>query len=241
MDFEIHIDQFDGPLDLMLHLVKENQLDLFDLDMNILADQYLAYINAFESLKLEVASEYLSELAGLLEYKSKRLLPREKVEIAEEYEEDQRDKLVKRLLEYEKFKKASETFEKHYESRQKMMERPLSQEAEKYMKQVTIEDYKGSPYDLIKAMNRVIRRFELSQPLETQMTIQEMSSEERSEQLRSRLKHVQGKISFEKLCDDCTSLHMVVVSFLAILDLIKNQEIQYSVDKDDQIWLITGV
>ncbi|OCN04609.1 chromosome segregation protein ScpA [Erysipelotrichaceae bacterium MTC7] len=241
MDFEIHIDQFDGPLDLMLHLVKENQLDLFDLDVNILADQYLAYINAFESMQLEVASEYLSELAGLLEYKSKRLLPREKVEIAEEYEEDQRDKLVQRLLEYEKFKKASATFEKHYESRQKMMERPLSHDAEKFMKQVTMEDYRGNPYDLIKAMNRVIRRFELSQPLETQMTIQEMSSEERSDQLRERLKQVVGKISFEDLCSDCTSLHMVVVSFLAILDLIKNQEVQFSVDKEDQIWLITGV
>ena len=86
MEFKIMIDQFEGPLDLMLHLIHENKLDLFDLDMNVLTEQYLAYLDAMESLHLEIASEYLSELAALLEYKSKKLLPREKVEISEEYE-----------------------------------------------------------------------------------------------------------------------------------------------------------
>lgn len=241
MAFEISIDQFEGPLDLMLHLVKENKLDLFDLDMTILCDQYLAYINSVESMHLEVASEFLSELAGLIEYKSKRLLPREKIEIVEEYEEDQRDKLVKRLIEYQKFKEASSQFSRSYEERQKMMERPISKKTEEWMRQVTIEEYEGNPYDLIKAMNRVIRRFELNKPLETQITVQEMSTEEREKQLRERLKKVKGKISFEQLCDDCDSLHMVIVSFLSILDLIKTQEVRFRVDKDDQIWLVTGV
>ena len=241
MAFEISVDQFEGPLDLMLHLIKENKLELFDLDMTILCNQYLAYINSIESIHLEIASEFLSELAGLIEYKSKRLLPREKVEIKEEYEEDQRDRLVKRLIEYQKFKEASSQFSKSYEERQKMMERPISKKTEMWMRQVTIEDYEGNPYDLIKAMNRVIRRFELNKPLETQITVQEMSTEEREQQLRERLKNVQGKISFEQLCNDCNTLYMVIVSFLSILDLIKRQEIRFSVDKEDQIWLITGV
>lgn len=241
MAFEISIDQFEGPLDLMLHLVKENKLDLFDLDMTILCDQYLAYINSIESMHLELASEFLSELAGLIEYKSKRLLPKEKIEIVEEYEEDQRDKLVKRLIEYQKFKEASSQFSMNYENRKKMMERPISKKTEEWVRQVTIDEYVGNPYDLIKAMNRVIRRFELSKPLETQITIQELSAEEREKHLRERLSKINGKISFEQLCDDCDSLHMVIVSFLAILDLIKNQEVQFSVDGDEQIWLITGV
>ncbi|MDF9825332.1 segregation and condensation protein A [Breznakia sp. PF5-3] len=241
MAFEITVDQFEGPLDLMLHLIKENKLDLFDLDMTILCDQYLAYINAFESMHLEVASEFLSELAGLIEYKSKRLLPREKVEIAEEYEEDQRDKLVKRLIEYQKFKEASTQFSKSYEERQRMMEKPISKKTEEWMKQVTIDEYHGNPYDLIKAMNRVIRRYELNQPLETQITMKEMSVDERLDQLKTKLHKIKGKITFEQLCDDCKNLHMVIVSFLAILDLIKNQEISFSVDEEDQIWLITGV
>lgn len=241
MAFEIAIDQFEGPLDLMLHLVKENKLDLFDLDMTLLCDQYLAYINTFESLQLEIASEYLSELAGLIEYKSKRLLPKEKVEIVEEYEEDQRDKLVKRLLEYQKFKEASENFSKTYEARQKMMEKPISKKTDTWIQQVTEEEYVGNPYDLIKAMNRVIRRFELNQPLETQMTIKEMSVDERLMQMKGRLSKLTKKISFEELCNDCVDLHMVIVSFLAILDLIKNEEITCTIDKEDQIWISKGV
>lgn len=241
MAFEIATDQFEGPLDLMLHLIKENKLDLFDLDMTILCDQYLAYINTFEAIHLEVASEFLSELAGLLEYKSKRLLPKEKVEIVEEYEEDQREKLVKRLLEYQKFKEASAKFSQSYEARQRMMEKPISKKTEEWMRQVTIEDYHGNPYDLIKAMNRVIRRFELNQPLETQFTVKEMSVDDRLQQIRERLKQIKGKISFEQLCEDCVDVLMVIVSFLAVLDLIKNQEISYVVDKENQIWLIMGV
>lgn len=241
MAFEIAIDQFEGPLDLMLHLIKENKLSLFDLDMSVLCDQYLAYLNTVEAMHLEVASEFLSELAGLIEYKSKRLLPREKVEISEEYEEDQRDKLVRRLIEYQKFKEASSLFEVAYEERQKMMEKPISKKTEEWVKQVSIEAYKGNPYDLIKAMNRVIRRFELSQPLETQITVKEMSVDERLEQLKERLKHVKGKISFEQLCDDCKDVLMVIVSFLAILDLIKDQIVSFYIDDEDAIWLQAGV
>ena len=107
MDFLITLDQFEGPLDLMLHLIKENKLDLFDLDMNVLATQYIDYIHAMQNMHLEVASEYLSELASLIAYKSKKLLPRENVEVEEEYEEDQRDQLVARLLEYQRYKEVS--------------------------------------------------------------------------------------------------------------------------------------
>jgi chromatin segregation and condensation protein Rec8/ScpA/Scc1 (kleisin family) len=77
-EFIITIDQFDGPLDLMLHLIRENKLDLFNLDILALTNQYVAFIRAMEELNLEVASEYLVEMANLLEYKSKKLLPKEK-------------------------------------------------------------------------------------------------------------------------------------------------------------------
>lgn len=72
MHFSVTIDQFSGPLDLMYHLIKENKLDLFDLNMDVLCDQYLTYLNTMESMHLEVASEFLSELAGLLEYKKQK-------------------------------------------------------------------------------------------------------------------------------------------------------------------------
>ena len=197
MAFTIMIDQFEGPLDLMLHLIKDNKLDLFDLDMNILTDQYLQYLNAMESMHLEVASEYLAELAGLLEYKSKKLLPREKVVIEEEYEEDQREKLVKRLLEYQRYKEVSAQFEQKYEERQLMMSKPISEETNKWVHTVTEAEIDGNPYDLIKAMNRVLRRMALSHPLETRMTVKELSLDERVVQIKKRLRDFVGKMSFE--------------------------------------------
>ena len=227
MAFTIMIDQFEGPLDLMLHLIKDNKLDLFDLDMNILTD-------------LEVASEYLAELAGLLEYKSKKLLPREKVVIEEEYEEDQREKLVKRLLEYQRYKEVSAQFEQKYEERQLMMSKPISEETNKWVHTVTEAEIDGNPYDLIKAMNRVLRRMALSHPLETRMTVKELSLDERVVQIKKRLRDFVGKMSFEDLCSDCDSLHMVIVTFLSVLDLIKHKEITFTLDAQDVIWIIKG-
>lgn len=240
MAFEITIDQFEGPLDLMLHLIKENKLDLFDLDMNTLTDQYLAYLNTMEAMHLEVASEFLSELAGLIEYKSKKLLPREKVEIVEEYEEDQREKLVKRLLEYQRFKEVSEQFHKQYEERQKLMSKPLSEETNQWMKVIVEEEISGNPYDLVKAMHKVLRRMALAQPYETKMTVKELSLDDRVVQIKARLKNWTGKMSFEELCSDCTDLHMVIVTFLSVLDLIKHKEITFTLDEEETIWIIRG-
>lgn len=240
MAFTVTIDQFEGPLDLMLHLIKNNKLDLFDLDMNVLTNQYLQYINAMESMHLEIASEYLIELAGLLEYKSKKLLPREKVLIEEEYEEDQREKLVKRLLEYQRYKEVSVQFEEKYEERQHLMSKPVSEETNQWMTTNVESTIEGNPYDLIKAMNRVLRRMALTHPLETKMTIKELSLDERIIQIKKKLKNFVGKMSFEDLCDDCDSLHMVVVTFLSILDLIKYREISFTMDDEERIWIIKG-
>ena len=87
MGFEVETLKFEGPLDLMLHLIHEQQLDIFDLDMEVLTDQYIAYLHAMEDLQLEVESEYLVELATLIEYKSKKLLPRHSDDLEDDYED----------------------------------------------------------------------------------------------------------------------------------------------------------
>ncbi|MEG0329645.1 MAG: segregation/condensation protein A [Longicatena sp.] len=240
MAFTITIDQFEGPLDLMLHLIKDNKLDLFDLDMNILTEQYLAYIGAMESMHLEVASEFLSELAGLLEYKSKKLLPREKVMIEEEFEEDQRDRLVQKLLEYQKYKEVSLELEKSYEQRQLLMSKPMSDETQQWLNTTIEGEFVGNPYDLIKAMDKVVRRMALAHPYETKMTVKELSLDERVIQIKKHLRDWVGKMSFEELCNDCTNLHMVIVTFLSVLDLIKHREITFHVDEDETIWIVKG-
>ena len=240
MAFEVTTHSFEGPLDLMLRLIKENKLDLFDLDMDILTEQYLTYLNAMEAYHLEIASEYLSELAGLIEYKSKKLLPREKVLIEEEFEEDQRDKLVARLLEYQRYKEVCQTFEDYYNQRQMSYTKPPSEETNQWITLVREEELQGNPYDLVKAMNKIIRRSFLQRPQQTRMTIKELSLDERVVQIQDRLRFWSGKMNFETLCEDCTDLHMVIVTFLSVLDLIKHGEINYAVDDDDTIWIIKG-
>ena len=107
MSFKVETMKFEGPLDLMLHLIHEQELDIFDLDMEVLTDQYIKYLHEMEKLELEVESEYLVELATLIEYKSKKMLPKPSVEIDDEYEEDPKERLVKRLLEYQKYKEVA--------------------------------------------------------------------------------------------------------------------------------------
>lgn len=242
MKFTVTIDQFEGPLDLMLHLIKENKLDLFDLDMNVLTTQYIEFIHQMKDLHLEIASEYLSELASLIEYKSKKLLPREEVQVEEEYEEDQRTKLVARLVEYQKYKEISEKLRIGYENRQKHFTRPVSPLVEQWsipIESDTLENQ--SPYELLKAMNRVLQRMILLKPYETKVTIKELSVEERLEQIKERLKDSNDTILFETLCDDCSSLHMVIVTFLSILDLIHQKWLDFTIDSEDHICVKRGI
>ena len=153
-EFTVTIDKFDGPLDLMLHLIKEKKLDLLDLDMSVLCDQYMAYLNSMQQLHLEIASEYLAELASLIEYKSRMMLPGKQDELPQD-EEDPRQKLVRRLLEYQQYKEASTALAQMFESRQQLMGKPLSVEADKYRTQREDQPVQGSPYDLLKAMQRM--------------------------------------------------------------------------------------
>ncbi|MBQ1521501.1 MAG: segregation/condensation protein A, partial [Erysipelotrichaceae bacterium] len=124
MDFKVTIDQFDGPLDLMLHLIKEQQLDLFQLDIVKLTDQYLNYIRAMQQLHLDVASEYMVELATLIEYKSRKLLPKNEEELEDDYQ-DESEELVNRLLEYQRYKEVTESFEDLYRQRLQMHDKPI--------------------------------------------------------------------------------------------------------------------
>ena len=109
------------------------------------------------------------------------------------------------------------------------------------MSVVKEEKLSGSPYDLMKAMNKVLRRLALNHLLETKMTVNELSVDERREQIEERLDGFKGTMSFTELCSDCTSKQMVIVTFMAILDMIKFQIISYIIDEEDEIWIVKGV
>ena len=223
----------------MLHLIKEQELDIFDLDLDILTKQYLLYIEEMENLELEVESEYLVELATLVEYKSKKLLPKDESKIEDEYEEDPKERLVRRLLEYQKYKEVSKTLYDAYSDRSFQLSKPIS-DGEEFKVQESNSPYDGNPNDLLKAMSRVIRRLELSKPIETKYTSKELSVDDRILAIKARLKDLDDTFSFEKLVDDCKEVHEVIVTFLAILDLAKNHILFFSTDDNDNIWFTRG-
>ena len=240
-EFKVTTDRFDGPLDLMLHLIKEKQLDLMDLDMNILTDQYIAYLNSMEQMHLEIAGEYLAEMASLIEYKSKRLIPGAKPDETEDPEgEDTRERLVRRLLEYQQFKEASEDLMRMYEGRQKLMGRPQSSETEQWMKPDEAFRYSGSPYELMKAMRRCMMRMQLSRPVETKFTAREISMEDRELEVRAKLDRLPDVFRFEQLLDDCEDTQMFIATFLAVLDLARLHTLVFTIDEDDTIWFSRG-
>lgn len=241
MGFKVETMKFEGPLDLMLHLIREQQLDIFDLDMETLTDQYIKYLHEMEKLELEVESEYLVELATLIEYKSKKLLPKPVDRLEGEYEEDPKDRLVKRLLEYQKYKEISKTLSDIYLERQDQLAKPVS--TDMVIKNTINNDQKleGNPYDLLKAMNKVLRRLQLSKPIETRYTAKEISTEDRILEIKSRLIKLPETFSFDTLTDDCKSVHEVVVTFMAILVMAKDHLLVFNVDEKDNIWFKRGV
>ena len=241
MSFQVVFNEFEGPLDLMLHLIKENKLDLFDLEFDVLVDQYLLYLEQAEALNLEIDSEYLVELATMFEYKSKRLLPKKEEDLVDEYEEDPKDRLVRRLMEYQQFKDVSSVLENYYKERQLQIGKPLSLENEEWIKNNENMPIEGNPYDLVKAMSKVLRRLSLSKPIETKMKTKEISVDDRILQIKARWMELPETFSFEMLSSDCENVEMVIVTFLASLDLIRRQELVFTVDENDVIWFKRGV
>jgi segregation and condensation protein A len=240
MGFEVETLKFEGPLDLMLHLIHEQQLDIFDLDMEILTDQYIRYLHAMEDLHLEVESEYLVELATLIEYKSKKLLPKRAEELDDDYE-DPKDRLVRRLLEYQKYKEVSKTLYDSYLERQDQLSKPVSfEEIVRHQNDIETQKLEGDPYDLLKAMNKVLRRLQLSRPLDIRFTQKELSPEDRILQIKARLRDLPETFSFDTLIEDCDSLHEYVITFIAILDMAKDHFLAFTIDDNDNIWFTRG-
>lgn len=239
MGFEVSTMRFEGPLDLLLHLIHENELDIFDLDMSVLTDQYIEYLHQMEKLDIEVESEYLVELSRLIELKSLKMLPKPETD-EDDYEEDPRDRLVKRLLEYQKYKEVTKALYDAFTERQFQLSKPISVDE---IKNTGLSDdvkIEGDPYELLKAMNKVLRRLQLQKPLETKFARKELSAEDRVLQIKARLKSLPDTFNFDTLIDDCKEVREVVVTFLAILDMAKNHYLVFKVDENETIWFKRG-
>ena len=218
MEYNVLLPEFEGPLDLLLHLIKKADISIFDIKIDEITKQYLDYIHKMEELNLNIASEYLVMASDLLEMKSRTLIP--KNEETQE-EDDPREELINRLINYQNYKESIEKL-KEYEAIRK----------EVYTREPIVENYKSENVtnnlditldDLLKALSKFLENKENAKPLATKITNKEYSVGKRSIEIRDILRE-KKKINFFELFDD-VSKEYVVVTFLAILDMSKRQEI----------------
>ncbi|MET3696170.1 condensin subunit ScpA [Bacillus oleivorans] len=228
MEYLVKIDAFEGPLDLLLHLIQKLEIDIYDIPMKEITEQYMSYIHTMQELHLDVASEYLVMAATLLAIKSKMLLPKQDPEMLiddeYQYEEDPREELVERLIEYKKYKEVAKELKDREEERSLMFTRPpidLSQ-YEKTEIPANI-DLNVSVYDMIAAFQKLLRRKRLQRPLSTRITRQDISIEQRMDDIRALLHPYFKKPFFELFQYQDKS--QLVVTFLALLELLKRNEI----------------
>jgi segregation and condensation protein A len=231
MQYQVKINTFEGPLDLLLHLINRLEIDIYDIPVSEITEQYLNYIHTMKELHLDVASEYLVMAATLLVIKSKMLLPKHEEVLAEDefevgFEEDPRDELVERLIEYRKYKEAAQDLKNLEEERSLMFSKPPSDLSElaKDLTAAKKVDLDVTIYDMLGALQKMMRRKKLQKPLATKIARQEISIEKRMEEILLDLRNVKGRKSFFKLFPYHQKEH-IVVSFLAILELMKRKEI----------------
>lgn len=232
MNFEVTLDDFNGPLDLMLYLIKEKKLDLFDLNIVELADQYIAFLDKFQDEKLEIASEYLSELAGLIEFKSKRLLPKDRSELDAKEVEDEVD-LVRRLIEYQRYKEVSIDLANRFEERLRQFDKPISTHLIKDIKQKLNDSitYEQTPFDLMAAMEKVMTRYQLAHPMDVSLETKELAVDDVIDDLR-KMFEIDKTYTLDDILMNTPTIQHLLVNFLAILDMLRMQEINMSIQKD---------
>jgi len=220
MEYEVKIDAFEGPLDLLLHLIKESKVDIWDIKIVDITDQYLKYIKSMEKLNLNIASEYLVMASELMEMKSKLLLPRTKIE--EEEEEDPREKLIQKLIEYQKYKEMTKNFKELETDRHEFFTK-APENLKEYAPEGTIVNSDLSLDDLMKAFSKFLERKEHEKPLATTVTKKEITVEERRNSIRNILK-AKKKVDFFELFEEVTKEY-IVVTFLAVLEMARKQEL----------------
>lgn len=222
------IDNFEGPLDLLLHLIKEDNIDIYDIKIEEITKQYLDYIQAMKELNLSIASEYLVMASELLEIKSKSLLPKAQTEQEDDYEEDPRDTLIEKLLAYKQYKEITSEF-KDLELTRKMFYIKEPDNLSYFIKEE--ENKSGvSIDDLLAAFNELLKKKEFEKPLSTKITKKELSVTEKVRKIKAILIN-KKRVNFEDLFDDNTK-EEIIVSFLSILEMVKNKEIIIEQDKN---------
>ena len=224
------IGDFEGPLDLLLHLVKVSKIEISDIKLVDITNQYIDYLKKMEEMNLDVASEYLVLASELIEMKSRYLLPKPpKVEEESQYEEDPEEELKKRLLEYQKYKESTSIF-KDLEINRSSYYTKAPERRNIYTNEKLENNGEVTPNDLLLALEKLLERKEYTKPINTKITKKELSVSERVNKIRSILKK-EKTVEFSSLFEYLTRPYLVV-TFLSILEMAKDNEITLKQDKN---------
>ncbi len=232
LDYVVTIDKFEGPLDLLLHLLRQSKIEISDIKVSVIAKQYVNYIKQMENMNLEVASEYLEMAATLIYLKSKKLLPLAKLSFNDDPEDtsiNSEEELKRRLMEYERHKNTVEDF--------RTLEEIRSNQYSKLATELPLpENYKPileknrDVYDLLSAFNKMLRRYKIAKPVTTTIKPSKYTIEERIDKLAKQIE-TKDNYTFEELFLEDKSREYLVVTFFAILELAKQQLI--IIDQDE--------
>ena len=222
MDMEFKINDFEGPLDLLLHLIKESKMDIMDIKIEVITQQYIDFLDKQEKMNLEVSSEYLVLASELIEIKSKLLLPSNKLDESEE-EIDPREELVNRLLEYQAYKDITSVL-KEKELIRRDIYTKIPENINNYVEETTEINSDVTLDDLLSAFQKYYQRKLANKPLNTKVTINEISVSSRRHDIKRILKE-KKKVSFFELFP-IVSKEYVVATFLAILEMAKKKELK---------------
>jgi len=221
--YKLKLDIFEGPLDLLLYLIKKDDLDIKDIPIVEITEQYMEYIEMMKLLDLEIVGDFLVMAATLMQIKSRMLLPPDPVEEDEE-EIDPRDELARRLSEYKRFKEIAETLRDKETERKDFFPRVIDEEERSQLKEDAKEVYfEANLFDLINAFSEALQR--TPEDIIHEIVKEEYTVDDKIHFFLNQLiKNEQLKLS--EVFAQCQSKSEVVVSFLAILELIRLQEIK---------------
>ena len=225
MDY-ISIDNFDGPLDLLLHLVKESNIDILDIKIEEITDKYLDYINYEDNLNINISSSYLVMAAELIYLKSKSLLP--KVDKEEDNEEEiTRESLINKLLDYKKYKEMTPTFRELEEQRREVYVKS-PEKTDNYVDNTITGE--GNIDSLLDAFKKFLERKDMEKPLVTTVTSREYSVRDRKNSIKNVLVN-KKKAYLDDLIDEYNKPYLVV-TFLSVLEMAKEKEIVIKQDNN---------
>ena len=222
MDIEFKINDFEGPLDLLLHLIKKSKMDIMDIEIEAITQQYMDFLNEQEKMNLEVSSEYLVLAAELLEIKSHMLIPNNKDDALEDEVDDSKMQLINRLLEYQAYKNITKMLQEKEKLRREIYTK-APEDIKSYMDEDKEIHCTATLDDLMEAFQKYYQRKIESKPLNTKVTVKEISVSSRIYDIKRLLKKKQ-KISFFELFP-VESKEYIIATFLAVLEMARNKEL----------------